>query len=78
MEKANIRKVTWIDRRTREKETNMKKANIKKVIWEHRETREMHIWRFDRPHTAKYVISKFKNDVSNDMINWRIIEVELA
>lgn len=56
----------------------MKKANIKKVVWKNRETTEVIIWKFDKPHTAKYVINRFKNNVSNDLINWYIVEVELA
>lgn len=47
MKKANIRKVTWIDRRTREKEINVKTANIRYAKFYNTETKETIEYRFD-------------------------------
>ena len=47
MKKANTKKVVWIDRRTREPQTNVKRANITYAKFHNTETKETIEYRFN-------------------------------
>lgn len=81
MEKANIRKVVWIDRRTREKEINMKKANIKYAKFYNSETKMSIECRFDtRLRTEDDIIAMLRGLMKGHEYStyWTLEKVEIA